>query len=150
MPYGKKPMMMKMGSKEKNTPMNFSEKAMKYMKAMPALYGKPKMIVDTTKLSAPKRKLVEGVAKSPKMYGKPMMDYGKPKSTDPTEIFAQRKKAEYDAKMGVGAAKERKILRKIDQIKSQLSKGATKPEVEQAKAKIAELRAQLPRMYKKK
>ena len=39
MPYGKKPMMMKMGSKEKNTPMNFSEKAMKYMKDMPALYG---------------------------------------------------------------------------------------------------------------
>jgi len=56
MPYGKnKPMMMKMGSKEKNTPMNFSEKAMKYMKDMPALYGKPKM------------------------YGKPMMDHGKPK-----------------------------------------------------------------------
>jgi len=36
-------MMMKMGSKEKNTPMNFSEKAMKYMKDMPALYGKPRM-----------------------------------------------------------------------------------------------------------
>jgi hypothetical protein len=36
-------MKMVMGSKEKNTPMNFSEKAMKYMKAMPALYGKPKM-----------------------------------------------------------------------------------------------------------
>ena len=71
MPYGKKPMMMKMGSKEKNTPMNFSEKAMKYMKDMPALYGKPKMMVDTTKLSAGKRKLVEGVAKSPRMYGKP-------------------------------------------------------------------------------
>jgi len=45
MPYGKnKPMMMRMGSKEKNTPMNFSEKAMKYMKDMPALYGKPKMM----------------------------------------------------------------------------------------------------------
>lgn len=45
MPYGKKkPMMMKMGSKEKNTPMNFSEKAMKYMKDMPAMYGKPKMM----------------------------------------------------------------------------------------------------------
>lgn len=43
MPYGKKPMKMVMGSKEKNTPMNFSEKAMKYMKAMPALYGKPRM-----------------------------------------------------------------------------------------------------------
>ena len=46
MPYGKKPMMMKMGSKEKNTPMNFSEKAMKYMKAMPALYGKPMKFKD--------------------------------------------------------------------------------------------------------
>lgn len=71
MPYGKnKPMMMKMGSKEKNTPTSFSEKAMMYMKKMPAMYGKPKMMVDTTKLSAGKRKLVEGVAKSPKMYGK--------------------------------------------------------------------------------
>jgi len=38
------------------------------MKKMPAMYGKPKMMVDTTKLSAGKRKLVEGVAKSPKMY----------------------------------------------------------------------------------
>jgi len=80
MPYGKKPMMMKMGSKEKNTPMNFSEKAMKYMKDMPALYGKPKMMVDTTKLDKGPRKLVEAIAKSkPKMYGKPMMDHGKPK-----------------------------------------------------------------------
>jgi len=75
MPYGKKPMMMKMGSKEKNTPMNFSEKAMKYMKDMPALYG-PK--------SAGLKKLAEANPDKlkyigPKMYGKPMMDHGKPK-----------------------------------------------------------------------
>jgi hypothetical protein len=79
MPYGNKmpkkmgcsgggPNMYKMGSQERNSPMNFSDKAMMYMKKMPAMYGKPKMMVDTTKLSAGKRKLVEGVAKSPKMY----------------------------------------------------------------------------------
>jgi hypothetical protein len=81
MPYGNKmpkkmgcsgggPNMYKMGSKENNSPANFSNKAMKYMEKMPAMYGKPKMMVDTTKLSPGKKKLVEGVAKSPKMYGK--------------------------------------------------------------------------------
>ena len=81
MPYGNKmpkkmgcsgggPNMYKVGSKEKNTEGNFSDKAMMYMKKMPAMYGKPKMMVDTTKLDAGDRKLVEGVAKSPKMYGK--------------------------------------------------------------------------------
>ena len=60
MPYGNKkpkkmgssgggPNMYKMGSKEKNTPMNFSDKAMNYMKNMPAMYGKPKMDGDPVK-----------------------------------------------------------------------------------------------------
>ena len=60
MPYGKKmpkkmgcsgggPNMYKMGSKEKNTPMNFSDKAMMYMKNLPAMYGKPKMDGDPVK-----------------------------------------------------------------------------------------------------
>ena len=55
MPYGNRkpkkmgssgggPHMYEVGSKEKNTPMNFSDKAMMYMKNMPAMYGKPKMI----------------------------------------------------------------------------------------------------------
>ena len=55
MPYGNKmpkkmgcsgggPNMYKVGSKEKNTEGNFSDKAMMYMKKMPAMYGKPKMM----------------------------------------------------------------------------------------------------------
>lgn len=43
------PHMYNMGSKEKNSPMNFSDKAMKYMKNMPAMYGKPKMDGDPVK-----------------------------------------------------------------------------------------------------
>jgi len=52
MPYGNKmpkkmgcsgggPNMYKMGSKENNSPANFSNKAMKYMEKMPAMYGGP-------------------------------------------------------------------------------------------------------------
>jgi len=57
MPYGNKmpkkmgcsgggPNMYKMGSKENNSPANFSNKAMKYMEKMPAMYGKPKKYGD--------------------------------------------------------------------------------------------------------
>ena len=38
------PNMYKVGSKEIDSPMNFSDKAMMYMKKMPAMYGKPKMM----------------------------------------------------------------------------------------------------------
>lgn len=63
------PNMYKIGSQERNSPMNFSDKAMMYMKKMPAMYGKPKMMINTAELSESKRKLVEGVAKAePKMY----------------------------------------------------------------------------------
>jgi len=59
MPYGKMkkkmgcsgggPNMYKLGSKENNSPANFSNKAMKYMEKMPAMYGKPKMDGDPVK-----------------------------------------------------------------------------------------------------
>ena len=63
------PNMYKVGSKEIDSPMNFSDKAMMYMKKMPAMYGKPKMMINTAELPAGKRKLVEGVANAnPKMY----------------------------------------------------------------------------------
>ena len=67
MPYGNKkpkkmsysgggPHMYNVGSKEKNSPMNFSDKAMNYMKNMPAMYGKPKMDGDPVKPKAKKDK----------------------------------------------------------------------------------------------
>ena len=46
------PNMYKVGSKENNSPANFSDKAMMYMKKMPAMYGKPKM----TKGDPPEKK----------------------------------------------------------------------------------------------
>jgi translation initiation factor RLI1 len=63
------PYMMKPGSKEIDTPGAFraDSKAMMFKKNM------PKMMVDTEKLSAGKKKLVEGVAKAdmkPKKYHK--------------------------------------------------------------------------------
>ena len=69
MPYGNKmpkkmgcsgggPNMYKVGSKEKNTPMNFSDKAMKYMKNMPAMYkNKPMMEGDPEKIKSAADKL---------------------------------------------------------------------------------------------
>jgi len=63
MPYGNKkkmgcsgggPNMYKVGSKEIDSPMNFSDKAMMYMKKMPAMYGKPKM----TNGDPPEKKII--------------------------------------------------------------------------------------------
>jgi len=67
MPYGNKmpkkmgcsgggPNMYKVGSKENDSPMNFSDKAMMYMKKMPAMYGKPKMDGDPVKDGALKHR----------------------------------------------------------------------------------------------
>jgi hypothetical protein len=67
MPYGNKmpkkmgcsgggPNMYKVGSKENDSPMNFSDKAMMYMKKMPAMYGKPKMDGDPVKEKRKTRK----------------------------------------------------------------------------------------------
>ena len=70
-PY--KPML---GSREKNTPGSFREEVPQmYHSKKPMMFknNMPKMMVDTEKLSAGKRKLVEGVAKAdmkPKKYHK--------------------------------------------------------------------------------
>ena len=50
------PNMYKMGSQERNSPMNFSDKAMMYMKKMPAMYGKPMMDGDPVKETRKTRK----------------------------------------------------------------------------------------------
>jgi len=74
MPYGKMkkkmgcsgggPNMYKMGSKENNSPANFSNKAMKYMEKMPAMYGKPKMgePVGKNTTSKEKENLIEKIS----------------------------------------------------------------------------------------
>lgn len=85
MPYGNKmpkkmgcsgggPNMYKMGSQERNSPMNFSDKAMMYMKKMPAMYGKPTKFKDQkgTSEGITKADVVSARTKgyNPKMYGK--------------------------------------------------------------------------------
>ena len=50
----------------------------KKMHGKPKMYGKPKMMVDTSKMSPSKKRLVEGIAKNPKMaYGRGAQKAGK-------------------------------------------------------------------------
>ena len=119
MPYGKKPMKMVMGSKEKNTPMNFSEKAMKYMKAMPALYGKPRMDHGKPKMTEgdPIRKTRKGLTEK---TANPNIDETGYKGTArfSVEARANRKKEKEYNKAFIAASKKVKSLnKKIDFIK---------------------------------
>ena len=102
------PNMYKMGSKEKNTPMNFSDKAMMYMKNMPAMYGKPKMDGDPVKNKEAKT-AIGGAYEKLKADNKltPQGDsYYKEHKETPGQ-FAKRKKEDYNRKFGEGSAQKR-------------------------------------------
>ena len=160
MPYGNKmpkkmgcsgggPNMYKVGSKEKNSPMNFSDKAMMYMKKMPAMYGKPKMdgdpvkkvIKETGNQNAAKfRKSVKRLSEEGQMGSGARVTRG---GAETTEQFGNRSKKTYDKKFGEGAASKRKYDRSKAAAKKALGPNPTRAEVEAFKKKF-------PKMYGKK
>lgn len=143
------PNMYKMGSKEFNTPMNFSNKAMNYMKNMPAMYGKPKMDGDPVKKviketgdkdPAKVRESVKRLSEERKMGSGVIATEGKPETK---EQFANRSKKTYDEKFGEGAAAKRKY--ESDKVAAKKALGA-RP----TKAQVDEFKRKFPKMYKKK
>ena len=157
MPYGKNkpkkmgcsgggPNMYKMGSKEKNTPMNFSDKAMKYMKNMPAMYGKPKM----TEGDPEKKKL----AAKKRTGGGYAYDSQGRRIAEGTKEYVDRKKKEFIHKFGQTAYNLRVAKSRLKDIKPT---GRTKPEVDRyqaerkkAQARVSMLEAKLAKEKLKK
>ena len=160
MPYGKKPMMMKMGSKEKNTPMNFSDKAMKYMKDMPALYGKPKMTEGD-----PIRKTRKGLTEK---TADPNIDKTGYKGTARFSVEARvnkNKEKEYNKAFIAASKKVKSLNKKIDFIEEnpgqrEFNAAGVKRSLKDAMADQKKFRnlmtkahagtKQAPRMYKNK
>ena len=134
------PNMYTMGSKEKNSPMNFSDKAMMYMKKMPAMYGKPKMDGDPVK-----KETVGEAYNKLKKEGNIRTQGSAPrvsKSQMQKEANAKTRK-EYNEKFGKGAAEERKYKSDKAAAKKALGSRPTKAQVEAFKEKF-------PKMYGKK
>jgi hypothetical protein len=148
MPYGNKmpkkmgcsgggPHMYQVGSKEKNSPMNFSDKAMMYMKKMPAMYGKPKMEGDPVK-----KKTVGEAYNKLKEEGN-IRSQGSAPKVDTQKAGVERAKKSYNDKFGEGAASKRKYDRSKAAAKKALGSNPTRAEVEAFKKKF-------PKMYGKK
>jgi len=148
MPYGNKmpkkmgcsgggPHMYQVGSKEKNSPMNFSDKAMMYMKKMPAMYGKPKMDGDPVK-----KKTVGEAYNKLKEEGNIRTQGSAPK-VDVQKEAVKKAESAYDKKFGEGAASKRKYDRNKAAAKRALGSNPTKAEVE-------EFKRNFPKMYGKK
>jgi len=136
------PNMYKMGSKEKNSPMNFSDKAMMYMKNMSAMFGKPRMEGDPVKKvikeigdkDATKiRKAVKDLSEERKMGSGVTATRGK---AETTEQFGNRSKKTYDKKFGKGASAKRKYDSDKAAAKKALGDRPTKAEVEAFKKKF--------------
>ena len=143
------PNMYKMGSKEFNTPMNFSNKAMNYMKNMPAMYGKPKMDGDPVKKviketgdkdPAKIRKAVKNLSEERNMGSGVIATRG---GAETTKQFGDRSKKAYNKKFGAGAAEKRKYDSDKAAAKKALGSRPTKEAVEAFKKKF-------PKMYGRK
>jgi len=143
------PNMYKMGSKEKNTPMNFSDKAMMYMKNMPAMYGKPKMDGDPVKKvinetgskdAAKIRESVKRLSEERNMGSGVIATRG---GAETTKQFGDRSKKSYDKKFGKGASAKRKYDSDKAAAKKALGDRPTKEAVEAFKKKF-------PKMYGRK
>jgi hypothetical protein len=104
MPYNKKPKMY--GPKMDHGP--------KKMHGKPKMYGKPKMMVDTSKMSPSKKRLVEGIAKNPKMaYGRGAQKAGKFKAFNSMPKMMDKKSGVaikvMPFKMGAERMKEKEV-----------------------------------------
>ena len=137
MPYGNRkpkkmgssgggPHMYEVGSKEKNSPMNFSDKAMMYMKKMPAMYGKPKMTNGEP---------IKGLPDSNKERVKLIKDFrrdvhkGTPKQGELASFYAKQKKEEQMVKERTkDVTNEVKMQQAFDELKTR--GGATQKEIE--------------------
>jgi len=136
------PNMYKIGSQERNSPMNFSDKAMMYMKNMPAMYGKPKMESDPVKKVIKKtgdkdpakvRESVKKLSEERNMGSGVIATKGKPETK---EQFADRSKKTYNKKFGANAAEKRKYASDKAAAKKALGSRPTKEAVEAFKKKF--------------
>lgn len=153
MPYGNKkpkkmgcsgggPNMYKVGSKEKNTPMNFSDKAMKYMKNMPAMYkNKPMMESDPEKKKpAAKDNILGSVHRDA---------YGKQHIVD-DEQYVEIKEKEFVATQGQAALDLRRAKSSLEKIRKKGPAGRSKEEIKAYQNKIKSTQARIEKLESKK